>query len=68
MNAATRADQDQALTVPCAEPRCNALIGERCVNVHTGEPLVKLPAHLSRLKAAGVVHAPLDSRDLRRGD
>lgn len=68
MNAETVADHYQALTVPCGESRCNALVGEACINVHTGEPLLKLAAHLSRIRAAGIVHAPWDSRDLRRGD
>lgn len=68
MNAETIADQGQAITVPCGESRCNALVGELCVNTHTGEPLVKLAAHLSRLRAAGVVHAPIPSAELRRGD
>jgi hypothetical protein len=68
VNAETLADQDQAVTVPCGESRCNALIGERCVNIHTGEPLLKQAAHLSRLKAAGVVHAPIPTSELRRGD
>jgi hypothetical protein len=68
VNAETIADHHQALTVPCGEPRCNALIGEACVNIHTGQPLLKLAAHRVRLKAAGVTHAPWDVRDLRRGD
>jgi hypothetical protein len=68
MNAELLADQDQAVTTPCGEPRCNALIGELCINIHTGLPLKHQAAHLVRLKAAGVVHAPWDSRDLRRGD
>lgn len=62
------ADQDQAVTKPCREPRCMALVGELCVNVHTGKPLAKLAAHHVRLKDAGVVHAPIPSADLRRGD
>lgn len=61
------ADQDQALTVVCPESRCNALYGELCVNLGTQAPLRHLAAHLSRLKAAGVFHAPLDSCDLQRG-
>lgn len=67
MNDELLADQDQAVTVPCPEERCRALIGEVCVNVHTNQPLRHLPAHNARLNAAGVLHAPLDSRDLRRG-
>ena len=68
MNAEQLADQDQALTVPCKEPRCNAQIGEGCINVHTQRPLKHLAGHLVRLKDAGVQHAPWDVRDLRRGD
>jgi hypothetical protein len=68
VNAEMLADQDQAVTVPCPEPRCSALIGEVCINVHTGDTLRHLAAHHARLKAAGVRHAPWDARDLRRGD
>jgi hypothetical protein len=68
VNREMLADQDQAVTAPCAELRCNAQIGELCINIHTGKPLKHLPGHLVRLKAAGVIHAPWDSRDLRRGD
>lgn len=68
MNAEMLADQDQALTKPCREPRCNAHIGELCINVHTGQPLKHQAGHLVRLRDSGVAHAPLDSRDLRRAD
>lgn len=68
MNAEQLADQDQAVTVPCREPRCNAQIGELCINVHNGQPLRHQAGHLVRLKDAGVSHAPWDPRDLRRAN
>lgn len=40
-----------ALTIEC--PDCGAAPGVDCVNQWTGEPLVKLPAHLHRLLAVG---------------
>lgn len=67
MNHADLCDQDQALTVACDNdpPRgCGAPIGELCRNLATGQPLQHLPAHHSRLVKAGVVHAPLNSREL----
>ena len=67
MNPDLLDDRATAASVPCTEPRCNAQPGDPCVNVHTGQPLEHQAAHLARLKAAGVVHAPIDSRDLRRG-
>lgn len=60
-------DRAAAARVACPVNRCHAPAGEPCINVHTGKPLEHLPAHDARLKAAGVLHAPLDSRDLRRG-
>ncbi len=63
MNLDDQADQDAALTIACPITRCHAPIGDFCRN--TGEPLDRLPAHDARLKAAGVAHAPLDSRYLR---
>lgn len=68
MNLDDQADQDKALTVPCPAPPlgCNAAIGAICVRLVDGEPLQHLPAHNARLRAAGVVHAPLDPRDLAR--
>jgi hypothetical protein len=59
-------DRAAACRVPCPVERCNAQAGDPCRNVHTGLPLEHLPAHDVRLKAAGVIHAPVDSRDLRR--
>lgn len=64
MNAEMLADQDQALTVPCKEPRCNAQIGELCINVHTGKPLKHLAGHLVRLRDADVVHVPISADKL----
>lgn len=68
MNAEMLADQDQAVTVPCRELRCNASIGELCVNIATGLPLKHQAGHLVRLRDAGVVHAPLPVADLTRAD
>ena len=72
MNPDLLDDRAAANRVPCTEPRCNAQAGDPCVNVHTGLPLEHQPAHLVRVKAglaaAGIVHAPIDSRDLRRSD
>lgn len=66
-------DQDQALTEACPLPPdgCGSAVGELCTRLTVdGErvPLEHFPAHIPRLKRAGVVHAPWDSRDLRRGD
>jgi hypothetical protein len=63
------ADRAQALTVPCPFPPkgCGEPIGAPCTRESmTGdrEPLENLPAHPARLDAAGVVHAPLDPREL----
>lgn len=48
------ADRDRAEAVPC--PICQALAGETCTRPepHTGRPvpLVNLPAHAARLRAA----------------
>ena len=42
--------RQQAELVAC--PECGAVVGERCSNVHDGQPLGRLPAHWRRLKAA----------------
>lgn len=63
-----QADRELALTVACNAPRplgCGAAVGEECTNLSTGGPLTRLAAHDARIKAAGVMHAPIDSRDLR---
>lgn len=67
MNFELVADAAQAATVPCPAPPlgCSAPVGDPCIRPRDGKPLVHLPAHTARLKAAGVVHAPLDSRYLR---
>lgn len=65
MNLEDQADREQALTVAC--PYCVAAEREPCVRKGTDEPLVNVAAHTARLQAAGVMHAPLDSRELRRG-
>lgn len=59
-------DHERALDVPCppAPKGCARPAGEPCLNQHTGEPLEHLPAHDARLRAAGVAHAPVDSREL----
>lgn len=66
MNYELMVDRDQAETVACpARPRgCGAAPGEPCINLQTGRPLEHLPAHDARLRAAGVLHAPLDPRQL----
>lgn len=66
MNLQDQADREVAETVPCPDrPHgCGRPAGTACRNLHTGEPLERIPAHAARLAAAGVVHAPVDSRDL----
>jgi hypothetical protein len=66
VNLTDQADRDRAETVPCPDrPRgCAMPAGTTCRNLTTGEPLEHQPAHFARLRAAGVVHAPLDSREL----
>lgn len=73
MNRELLDDHRQALTVVCdpADGGCGSAPGEPCTRpTATGErvPLEHFPAHIPRLKAAGVAHAPIDSRDLRRAD
>lgn len=63
MNLEDLADRRRALAVAC--PFCGAPAGDRCVRREDGGPLERFPAHTSRLDAAGVVHAPIDSRELR---
>lgn len=63
MNLEDLADRRRALAVDY--PFCAVPAGDRCVRRDTGEPLERFPAHTSRLEAAGVVHAPIDSRELR---
>lgn len=43
-------ERQQAEQVEC--PECHAGVGERCRNVHDGQPIRKLPAHWRRLRAA----------------
>lgn len=68
MNLDDLADRDQAHTVPCPAPPtgCAQPAGSPCIRHADGEPLQHLPAHIARLRAAGVVHAPLDPRELAR--
>ncbi len=73
MNRDLLSDQDQALTEACPLPPdgCGSAVSELCTRLTaTGErvPLERFPAHIVRIKRAGVIHAPWDSRDLRRGD
>jgi hypothetical protein len=65
VNLEDQADRDRALTVGCRY--CLAEVGEPCVRKGTSDELRNFAAHPSRLTDAGVVHAPLDSRELRRG-
>lgn len=51
-DAAWRHQRMTAETVPCTEPGCGAFVGETCRNVHTGQPLEKLPAHAKRIRSA----------------
>lgn len=71
MNLDDQADQDAALQVACPAPPygCLAPAGQLCTRPDgpTGRaPLDHAPAHIHRLHAAGVVHAPLDPRELAR--
>ncbi len=48
-----REERAIAESVPC--DYCGAEVGQTCVNPIDDEPLKRLPAHLVRLRAAGVV-------------
>lgn len=65
MNLQDQADRDASLAVPCAY--CHAEAGAVCVRLGTTVELVNAPAHTPRLRDAGVIHAPIDSRELRSG-
>jgi len=65
VNLESAEDRDRAMTVSCTY--CLAQAGQPCVRKGTDEVLANLPAHISRLSDAGVVHAPLDSREYTRG-
>lgn len=41
-----------AITKPCAY--CGARVGDNCVHIITGAPLVHMPAHLIRLQEVGL--------------
>ena len=43
-------ERQEAEKLPC--PECQAPVGERCRNVHDGQPLGRFPAHWRRIKAA----------------
>lgn len=65
MNLEDAEDRRQSMTVAC--PWCQVEPGEVCLR-SDGSELERVAAHTSRLSAAGVVHAPLDSRELRAPD
>lgn len=65
MNLELEADRAQALTVACPLTACAQPAGQPCLSWVTRKPLENLPAHNARLKAAGVMHAPVDVRELR---
>jgi len=73
MNFEILEDRDRALAAPCPEPPlgCSALAGQPCTRPD-GEggrvALERFAAHEARRRAAGVRHAPIDSRELRRAD
>lgn len=68
MTPADELDREQALTVDCPLIPCAAPAGELCVNLRSREPLEHLAAHDARLRAAGVVHAPVPLHELRDPD
>ncbi len=51
-----RMEREQAQRVPC--PRCNAGLGETCVNTYTGQLLEKAPAHWQRFVRRRARHRP----------
>lgn len=63
MNFEDELDRRAALEVACRW--CHAAKGEPCVRKGTDEPLQGPAAHTCRIDDAGVVHAPLDSREIR---
>lgn len=63
MNLELAEDRRRALTVACRW--CSAATGQLCTRRSDGRPLERLAAHEMRLRDAGVIHAPIDSRDLR---
>lgn len=63
MTPELEADRAASLHVPC--PSCAQPAGQICVRAVDRKPLERAAAHTSRLKKASVIHAPLDSRDLR---
>lgn len=44
-------DRRIALTVPCLEAGCAAVVGAECLNLRTREPLENQAAHDKRIKA-----------------
>lgn len=51
-NLITQAERDNAMQVPCDYRRCEAAIGQPCINTHTGRPLENQVAHRVRIQAA----------------
>lgn len=50
MDAEWRMERDRAETVACRD--CQQPAGATCVNLRTGEPLSRLPAHAHRIHDA----------------
>lgn len=66
MNPDLAADHQAALKVAC--PFCAEPAGRPCTRPDNGGGRARLsafPAHEARIRAAGIVHAPIDPRDLR---
>lgn len=66
MNLEDAEDRRRSLAVPCRH--CPAQPGEVCVRPTadgTWVELERVAAHTPRLADAGVIHAPIPSRDLR---
>jgi hypothetical protein len=61
VNLEDAADRAQAETVAC--DFCGSAIGVTCIRAD-GKPLENAAAHTPRLAAAGVIHAPIDPREL----
>ncbi len=66
MNLEDAEDRRRSLAVPCSH--CHAEAGQVCTRSDGRGGRVELErvaAHTPRLHAAGVIHAPIPSRDLR---
>jgi hypothetical protein len=51
-DAEWRMVREQAGSVACPEPGCEARVGECCRNLSSGEDLARFPAHARRIRAA----------------